>query len=38
MKFGQLVGFIREKFFLKNYVNNEAVRLVPDLFLFFKIA
>ena len=29
---------MREIFFFKNYAENEAGRLVPDLFLFFKIA
>ena len=28
----------REIFFFKNYAGNEAGRLVPDLFLFLKIA
>ena len=28
----------REIFFFKNYVENEAVRLVPDLYLFKKKA
>ena len=32
MKFGQL----REIFFFKNYVENEAGRLVPDLLLFYS--
>ena len=32
MKFGQLI----EIFIFKNYAENEARRLVPDLFLFFK--
>ena len=35
MKFGQL---IREMFFFKYHIENEAGRLVPDLFLFFKQA
>ena len=28
----------RKIFFFKNYAENEAGRLVPDLFLFFKYA
>ena len=28
---------MREIFFFKNHAENEAGRLVPDLFLFFKI-
>ena len=28
----------REIFFFKNYAENEAIRLVPDLFLFLKLA
>ena len=28
----------RKTFFFKNYAENEAGRLVPDLFLFFKYA
>ena len=35
MKFGQLIDITKEKFF-KNYAENEAGRLVPDLFLFFR--
>ena len=39
MKLGQLIDYItREIFFFKNYVENEAGRLVPDFFLFFKYA
>ena len=33
MKLGQLT---REIFFFKNYTENEARALVPDLFLFLK--
>ena len=33
MKLGKL-----KKFFFKNYAENEAGQLVPDLFLFFKKA
>ena len=32
MKFGQLI----EIFFFKNYAENEAGKLVPDCFFFFK--
>ena len=38
MKFGQLMEYDKEIFFLKyinNYEENKARRLVPDLFLFF---
>ena len=35
MKLDQLIKYI---FFFKNDAENEAERLVPDLFLFFKIA
>ena len=38
MKFGQLIDTIRERFFCKNYAENEGGRLVPDLSLFFKKA
>ena len=38
MKFGQLIEHKREIFFFKNYAENEVVRLVPDLFLFFEKA
>ena len=38
MKFGQLIEYNRERFLFKNYTENEARRLVPDLFLFFKKA
>ena len=31
-------GITREIFFFKNYAENEARRLVPDLFLFFEKA
>ena len=37
MKFGQLIESInRNNFFFKNHAENEAVRLVPDLFSFFR--
>ena len=32
MKFGQLIEYSVEIFFFKNYAENEAYRLVPDLF------
>ena len=35
MKFDQLIA--RETFFFKNYAENETGRLVPDLFLLFKM-
>ena len=39
MKFGQLIEYnVGELFFLKNYTENEAGRLVPDPFLFFEKA
>ena len=34
MKFGQLMGIIRKIFFFKNHAENEAGKVVPDLFLF----
>ena len=37
MKFGQLID-PREIFFFKSYAENEAGKLVPDHFLFFKKA
>ena len=37
IEFGQLIGN-REIFFFKNYVENEAGKLVPDLFFFFEKA
>ena len=36
MIFGQ--NITREIFFFKNHVGSETGRLVPDLFLFFKMA
>ena len=36
MKFSQLIENKREIFFFENYAENEAGRLVPDLFLFFE--
>ena len=38
MKFGQLINITREIIFFKNYVENEAGILVPDLFSFYKKA
>ena len=36
MKFRQLIEYNKRNIFLKNYTENEARRLVPDLLLFFK--
>ena len=36
MKFGQLIEYITRNLFLKIYAENEARRLVPELFLFLK--
>ena len=38
MKFSQLIGHSKTKFFLKKYAENEAGKLVPDGFLLFKKA
>ena len=38
MKFGQLIEYNKRNIFLKNYVENEAGRLVSDSFLFFEKA
>ena len=38
MKFGQLIEYNKRNTFLQKYAKNEAGRLVPDLFLFFKKA
>ena len=38
MKFGQVIEYNRMQFFFKNHAENEARRLVSDLFLFFKKA
>ena len=35
MKFGELLEYNKRIFFFKNYAENEARRLVPNLFLFF---
>ena len=36
MKLGELIEYNTIKIFLKNYMENEAGRLVPDLFLFYE--
>ena len=36
MKIGQLIEYNKRYFFFKNHAENEAGRLVPDLFLFLK--
>ena len=36
MKFGQLIEYDRRNIFSKNYAENEAGRVVPDLLIFFK--
>ena len=38
MKFGQLIGHPKRNIFFLNYAENEAGKLVPDRFLFFKKA
>ena len=38
MKFGQLIEYPKRNIFFKNYADNEAGKLVPDRFLFFKRA
>ena len=38
MIFGQLIEYHKRNFFFKSYAGNEARKLVPDLFLFFKKA
>ena len=38
MKIGQLIEYNKRYIFFKNYVENKVVRLVADLFLFFKKA
>ena len=38
MKFGQSVEYNKRQIFFKNYAQNEAEKLVPDFFLFFKKA
>ena len=34
MKFGQLIEYSKRKIFFKNYAENKARRLVPNLFIF----
>ena len=36
MKLGQLIEYSKRNILFKNYAENEEVRLVPYLFLFFK--
>ena len=36
MKYGRVIKLTLEILFFKNYGENEAGRLVPDLILFFK--
>ena len=38
MKFGQLVEYNQRNIFIQKYAQNEAGRLVPDLFLVFQKA
>ena len=38
MKFGQLIEYNKKIFFSKNHSENETMKLVPDLFSFFKKA
>ena len=38
MKFGQLIEYNKRNISFKNYAENEAGILVPDLLLFFKNA
>ena len=38
MKFGQVIEYNKKIFSFKNHSENEAGRLVPDLFLLFKKA
>ena len=38
MKFGQLVEYSQRNIFIQKYAQNEAGRLVPDLFLVFQKA
>ena len=35
MKFDQLIEYNVTIFYIKNHAENEARRLVPDIFLFF---
>ena len=36
MKFGQLIGHLKRNIFFKNYTEDEAGKLVPEHFLFYK--
>ena len=36
MRFNQLIEYDKITMFFKNYAENEASRLVSDIFLFFK--
>ena len=38
MKFSQLIEYNRRNIFIQKHAQNEAVRLVPDLFLFSRKA
>ena len=38
MKFGLLIEYLKKIFFFKNYVGNEAGKIVADRFLSFKKA
>ena len=38
MKFGQVVEYNQRNIFIQKYAQNEAGRLVPDLFLVFQKA
>ena len=38
LNFGQSIEYNKIKFFSKNYAQNEAEKLVQDLFMFFKKA
>ena len=38
IKLGQLIEYSKRNIFFKNYAENEAGRLVSDLFLFYKKA
>ena len=37
MKFGQVIEYNKKNIFFKHHAENKAGRLVPELFLFFKI-
>ena len=36
MKLGQLLNYKKRNIFFKSHTENEAEKLVPNLFLFFK--